>query len=121
MIEVRKIIKIENGREVLLAEYLVEELNDYKRNPLIKVLLPILSYEESFNQLCYLPEYHPNKKNLSIHLRYHALLRLTRFFQPVNQTLSLEVRLSRFIRDGYVYGNPLQKQHVQTLNDYHLI
>ncbi|WP_144513245.1 ATP-binding protein [Bacillus sp. FJAT-22090] len=119
MIKQRKTIKLENGREVLLAEYQKGELTDYKGNPLIEVLPPILSFDESFNQLCYLPEYHPNEKNLSIHLRYHALLRLTRFFQPVNQTLKLEVRFSRFIRDGYVYRNPLQKQHVQTLNELH--
>ncbi|KRG13976.1 Tn7 transposition protein C [Virgibacillus soli] len=115
----QKTSKLKSGKEVLLATYNEQELMDYKGNPLIETLPPILSLEDSFDQLSFLPEFHPSERNLSSHHRYHALLRLTRFFQPVAQTLDLEQRFSRFLRYGYVSRNPFQKQHVQVLNELH--
>ena len=114
-----EIIKLENGKDVLVAKYLKQQLIDYSGNPLIEALPPILSFEEAFDQLSYLPEFYPSERNLSSHFRFHSILRLTRFFQPVGQTLDLEQRFSRFIRFGYVNRNPFQKQHVQTLNELH--
>ncbi|MFG3613497.1 ATP-binding protein [Rummeliibacillus stabekisii] len=115
----QKIVTLESGKRVLLAEYRKQEIVDYKENPLIEALPPILSLEDAFDLLSFLPEYHPSERNLSIHHRYHALLRLSRFYQPIAQTLDLEQRFSRFIRYGYVSRNPFQKQHVQALNELH--
>ncbi|AXQ50901.1 ATP-binding protein [Lysinibacillus fusiformis] len=114
-----KTIELENGIEVLLAEYREQETIDYKGNPLIEALPPILSKEEAFDQLSFLPMFHNSERNLSSHHRYHALLRLSRFYQPINQTLNLEQRFSGFIRYGYVNRNPLHKKHVQALLDLH--
>ncbi|MEJ9125627.1 ATP-binding protein [Bacillus cereus] len=114
-----EMIQLENGAYALLAHYEEQKLVEYQENPLIEVLPPILSYEEAFDQLSFFPEYHEKEKNLSEHHRYHALLRLTRFFQPIGQTLDLERRFSRFLRYGYVNRNPFQKQHVQVLNELH--
>lgn len=115
-----RIVTLESGKKVLLAEYREQEIVDYKGNPLIEALPPILSLEDAFELLSFLPEYHPSERNLSIHHRYHALLRLSRFYQPIAQTLDLEQRFSRFIRYGYVSRNPLQKEHVQALNELHV-
>ncbi|UQW97269.1 ATP-binding protein [Rummeliibacillus sp. G93] len=115
----QRIVTLESGKRVLLAEYRKQEIVDYKENPLIEALPPILSLEDAFDLLSFLPEYHPSERNLSIHHRYHALLRLSRFYQPIAQTLDLEQRFSRFIRYGYVSRNPFQKQHVQALNELH--
>ncbi|QIW19351.1 ATP-binding protein [Bacillus thuringiensis] len=112
-------IQLNNGVYALLAQYQQQELVDYQGNPLIESLPSILSYEEAFDQLSFLPDYHEKERNLSDHYRFHALLRLTRFFQPIAQTLDLERRFSRFLRYGYVNRNPLQKQHVQVLNELH--
>ncbi|HDR3486589.1 TPA: AAA family ATPase [Bacillus pacificus] len=112
-------VQLENGTYALLASYKEQQLVEYQGNPLIEALPPILSYEEAFDQLSFFPEYHEKEKNLSEHHRYHALLRLTRFFQPIGQTLDLERRFSRFLRYGYVNRNPLQKQHIQALNELH--
>ncbi|PEL35488.1 transposase [Bacillus toyonensis] len=112
-------VQLDNGTYALLAHYQTQELVEYQGNPLIEALPSILSYEEAFEQLSFFPNYHEKERNLSNHHRYHALLRLTRFFQPIGQTLDLERRFSRFLRYGYVNRNPLQKQHVQILNELH--
>lgn len=114
-----KTIELENGIEVLLAEYREQEIMDYKGNPLIEALPPILSKEDAFDQLSFLPMCHNTERNLSSHHRYHALLRLSKFYQPINQTLNLEQRFSGFIRYGYVNRNPLHKKHVQVLHKLH--
>lgn len=114
-----KTIKLENGIEVELAGYREQVNADYIGNPLIEALPPILSKEEAFEQLSFLPMYHQSERLLSNHHRYHSLLRLSRFYQPINQTLNLEQRFSGFIRYGYVSRNPLQKKHVQVLNELH--
>jgi len=115
----RIIIELENGIEVQKAEYLEQENIEYVGNPLIEALPPILSKEEAFEQLSFLPLYHESEKYLSNHHRYHSLLRLSRFYQPINQTLNLEQRFSGFIRYGYVNRNPLHKKHVQALHELH--
>ncbi|MEB2588935.1 AAA family ATPase [Bacillus cereus] len=119
MIENSNVFQLDNGIEALIASYKEQELIEYKGNPLIEALPSILSYEEAFDQLSFFSDYQKKEKNLSAHHRYHALLRLTRFFQPIGQTLDLERRFSRFLRYGYVNRNPLQKQHIQVLNELH--
>lgn len=114
-----KTVVLDSGIEVPVAMYQEQGLIDYKGNPLIEALPFILSREEAFDQLSFLPPYHENERNLSIQHRYHALLRLTQFFQPIGQTLELEQRFSRLIRYGYVKRNPLEKQHIQVLNELH--
>lgn len=76
-------VKLDNGTYALIAQYQSQELVDYQGNPLIEALPSILSYEEAFNQLSFLPNYHEKERNLSDHHRFHALLRLTRFFNQL--------------------------------------
>ncbi|MEC1698141.1 ATP-binding protein [Schinkia azotoformans] len=114
-----KLIKLDNGDYGIIAHYREQEVPDYRNNPLIEALPPILSVEEAFEQLGYLPEYEEKEINLSAHHRYHALLRLTRFYQPVEKTLELEMRFSRLIRGGYIYRNPNNKTHAEVLLELH--
>lgn len=114
-----KTVILESGIEVPIAVYKDQGTIDYNGNPFIEALPPILSRDEAFDQLYYLPPYHENERNLSPKHRYHALLRLTQFFQPINQTITLEKKFSRFLRYGYTNRNPLQKQHIQVLNELH--
>lgn len=109
----------ENGRVLPYAVYNPQELLDFKGNPLIESLPPILSFEEAYKSLSYVPEFNDKERNLSIHYRYHALLRLTKFFQPTTQVIELENKFSRFIRHGYVGRNPYEKNHVVMLNQLH--
>ncbi|WP_057767783.1 ATP-binding protein [Cytobacillus praedii] len=110
-------VQLPNGKNVPYAIYTSQELEDFKGNPLIEALPPILSFEDAYNKLAFLPEYDPKERNLSIHHRYHALLRLTRFYQPTNKTIELELKFSRFLRYGYVNRNPKNKEHTMVLNE----
>jgi hypothetical protein len=103
------------------ATYHDQELVDFQGNPLIEALPPILSPEEAFEKLSYYPEYDEKERELSDHLRYHALIRLTRFFQPVMQHLDLEQRFSRLLRHGYVARNPLTSEYTKQLNMAHQV
>lgn len=76
-----KTVILESGIEVPIAVYKDQGTIDYNGNPFIEALPPILSRDEAFDQLYYLPPYHENERNLSPKHRYHALLRLTQFFQ----------------------------------------
>jgi hypothetical protein len=83
-----------------VAQYHPQELSDFQGNPLIEALPPIRSLEEAFEELSYHPDYDEKERDLSPHLRYHAIPRLQRFFQPVMQHLDLEQRFSRLLRYG---------------------
>ncbi|MDZ5474185.1 ATP-binding protein [Bacillus sp. 31A1R] len=115
----KEVLKLENNEFVTIANYKEQELEDYKGNPLIEALPDILTVEDAFEQMSYLPPFHPRERNLSSHLRYHALLRLLRFYQPIEKPIQLEAKFSRFIRNGYVNRNPTGKHHVQVLNELH--
>ncbi|MET3698389.1 AAA domain-containing protein [Bacillus oleivorans] len=114
-----KLIQLDNGEYAFIAHYKPQEVADYQGNPLIEALPPILSIEDAFEQLSFLPEYNEKETNLSAHHRYHSLLRLTRFYQPLEKTLELEARFSRLIRGGYIYRNPKDKSHAETLIELH--
>jgi hypothetical protein len=104
-----------------VANYREQELVDYRDNPLIEALPTVLSAEDAFDQLCYLPVYDGKERLLSPHLRYHAIPRLQRFFQPVMQHLDLEQRFSRLLRYGYVGRNPRTPEYTKQLNVAHQV
>lgn len=111
---------VQNGlNQAQVAVYHSQQLIDFKGNPLIEALPPILSQEEAFEKLSYYPPFDEKEKELSPQLRYHALIRLTRFFQPVTQHLDLEQRFSRLLRYGYVGRNPRTPENVHQLNTAH--
>ena len=112
-------IELKNGKIAQEANYQKQDLDMYNGNPLIECLPPILSQEEAFYQLSYEPQYNPKEQELSAHYRYHGLMGMTRFFQPVRQHLDLQDRFSRFINHGYMGRNPLEKNHVEVLNEFH--
>jgi hypothetical protein len=110
-------VQLPHGKVVPYAIYTPQELEDFKGNPLIEALPPILSFEEAYNNLSFMPAYDSKERNLSIHHRYHALLRLTRLYQPTHKTIELELKFSRFLRYGYVNRNPNSKENTMVLNE----
>lgn len=107
---------IENQREKFnKAIYLEQEIQEYKGNPLIEALPPILSIGEAYEKMRFEPLYHLKERQLSEELRYHMLFRLQQFFQPVTQHLDLERRISRLIRSGYISRNPLSNNEIKFL------
>lgn len=103
-------------RGIMSAVYNEQEIIDFKGNPLIEALPPILSPEEAYEKLCYYPPYDVQEANLPTHIRYHAILRINKFFQPVMQHLDLEQRFSRLLRHGYVSRNPRLPGYNRVLN-----
>lgn len=98
------------------ANYLKQEIEEYKDNPLIEALPSILSNVDAYEKLQVEPLFHENERLVSDEIRFHMLYRLQQYFQPVSQHLDLERRFSRLIRSGYTSRNPLDINEVRFLN-----
>jgi hypothetical protein len=108
-------LKIPNGTVAVLAEYKEQVIPEYRGNPFIEALPPILSAEEAAERLAFYPPYHPQERNLESHYRIHMVQRLFQIFQPLPVHLDMESRISRVLRQGYLARNPLKPQFVQYL------
>ncbi|MCL2427199.1 MAG: ATP-binding protein [Oscillospiraceae bacterium] len=96
------------------AEYLPQIIEDYKRNPFIEALPPIMpSVEAAVDALSVKPDYNEAERELSTYSRQHSTMRLNRYFQPLYIHLDIEQRVSRCIRQGYVSRNPITPQYVR--------
>lgn len=89
------------------AEYLPQAIEEYKGNPLIEALPPILSPEKAADLLTVEPGYHAAERELDALYRFHCIQRLSRYFQPLDTHIDIEQRISRSIRQGYVDRNPV--------------
>ncbi|MCI0766429.1 ATP-binding protein [Bacillus sp. TL12] len=105
-----------NFRNITQAVYVEQEVVDFRGNPLIEALPPILSPEEAYEKMSYYPAFDAIEASLPTHVRYHAIPRINRFFQPVMQHLDLEQRFSRLLRHGYVSRNPRLPDYNRALN-----
>ena len=95
------------------------ELPEYRDNPLISCLPPILSQAEAFKALIDHPQFDPAERNAPDHIRLHMLQRLNHYFEPLAEHLKLESRLGLMIRQGYISRNPLDGSYLKSLqNDY---
>ena len=92
---------------VVAAEYLPPQLPKFKRNPLILALPPINTRKVAVELMQRQPEYTSEQRTLPNELRFHAVMDLLHFFQPLPVHLRLEQMVSRVIRDGYLSRNPV--------------
>lgn len=98
------------------AEYLPQVIEDYKDNPFIEALPPIMpSAAAAVSALSVKPSYNEAERELDTYYRLHCTMRLSRYFQPLYTHLDIEQRISRSIRQGYVNRNPVTPQYVQRL------
>lgn len=104
---------------VKMAEYRDTGLVDYRGNPLIEALPPIMSEEEAEDALTVLPMFKKAERSLPAHLRYHCLMRLSRYFVALNRHIELEKSLSVLIRQGYIGRNPFSSDYIRRLNACH--
>jgi hypothetical protein len=102
---------VNNGVEAVIAEYKEQIVDEYKNNPFIEALPDILCEEEVIDKLAVYPKFDEKEKNLEPQYRYHIIQRLFQYFQPLNQHLDLESRISRAIRQGYTYRNPFNSEY----------
>lgn len=113
--EISEGICLPNGNYAVKAVYIQQPLPDYQGNPLIEALPPILSYEEAFDYLAFIPTYNKEERQLEPHLRLHCVQRLFTVFQPLDKHFDLEQRFSMAIRQGYISRNPFAPEYAKRL------
>jgi hypothetical protein len=107
--------EIPGGKIGFAASYSEQPLADYMNNPLIEALPPILSKEEAIKSIAFYPHYIESERELSAELRLHCVGRLMRFVEPIEKHITIEEKISRCIRDGYISRNPFGKEHIMKL------
>ncbi len=95
------------------------ELPEYRDNPFINRLPPVLSISAALKALMDLPVYREEERLYPAHYRCHVLQRLGRHFVPLERHLQLEAGISVLIRQGYVGRNPKTTDYVHRLHNDH--
>lgn len=99
------------------AHYLEQVLPEYRGNPMIEALPEIWAGETVVEMLSEDAPYHDGERMLDAHYRMHCIQRLFHYFQPLEQHIDIEQRISRCIRQGYLNRNPLSREYARTLAD----
>lgn len=97
------------------AEYLPQVLPEYRDNPVIEALPPILSQNEVADYLESYPAYSDKEREMAPHIRMHAVMRIFNYFQPWGRHFDLEQRFSIAIRQGYKHRNPNNPLYIARL------
>jgi hypothetical protein len=93
-----------------IAQYKDQEIDEYKSNPFIEALPEILEVDTVIKRVSYFPNQSDEQRKLSKAVRLHLVQSLSSFVFPMPAHLSIEQRLSRLIRYGYIGRNPLSPQ-----------
>lgn len=97
----------------VIAEYKEQVIKEYQGNPLIESLPEMMDKAQLIRSLSNYPTISNDELSMSGSLRAHLIERVYKFFQPLPIHIELEDRISRMIRQGYVYRNPFSKQIVE--------
>ncbi|WP_448208589.1 ATP-binding protein [Azospirillum sp. sgz302134] len=92
-------------------------LPEYRDNPFINRLPPILSAAEALERLTDLPAFDEAERRYPAHLRAHCVQRLGRYFDPLDRHILLESRFSMLVRQGYLGRNPANGDYVRRLQN----
>ena len=98
------------------AIYTDQIIEDYKGNPFLEALPPILSVDEAKIKLRNHPYYCVEERQLPAYLRLHCVERISDFVEPLSRAINLEQCISRMIRYGYKSRNPMTINYVKQLN-----
>ena len=97
------------------AIYTEQELPEFKGNPLIEALPPIWDSSEVVDMLSHSDGHHDGERQLDARHRMHCVLRLFRYFQPLEQHIDIDERFSLCIRQGYLHRSPLSPDYATAL------
>ena len=97
------------------AKYQEQVISEYQGNPLIEALPEIWSNDSVVEQLSERADYNEGERMLDAHYRVHCIQRLFHYFQPLEQHVDIEQRISRCIRQGYMKRNPNSKEYARML------
>jgi hypothetical protein len=99
------------------AEYHESPILDYRGNPLIEALPPILTETEALQAMGnFPPAVSEEERNLDSSVRLHGVDRLRLVVQPLFVHIALESDFSALIRSGYVSRNPFSSDTVRHLH-----
>jgi hypothetical protein len=107
--------QVPNGGFAEVAEYKQQALVEYRGNPLIEALPPILSEAEFVTLVSEYPAFDKTEKDLDASLRLHCVERILKYFQPLSSHIALEQQVSRIIRQGYLARNPIRPEYAARL------
>ncbi|HKI55436.1 MAG TPA: ATP-binding protein [Anaerolineales bacterium] len=93
----------------------VPTLPEYESNPFISKLPPIRSVKDIKKCLKVIPDFSEKEREYPSHIRKHCVLRLTRFFEPLERPIRLFETIDMMIRQGYIGRNPLTTDFVSHL------
>lgn len=110
--------QLNGGIEATIASYRPDEyIDEYRNNPFIEALPPILSQEDVIEKLSVYPKYDEKERSYDTKRRIHLTQRLYQYFQPLSLHFDLEDRFSRTIRQGYLSRNPLSANYASSLKN----
>lgn len=92
-------------------------LPEYQNNPFIAKLPPLLSQREMLTALANHPEFDERERSYPAQLRKHCIMRLGRYFEPLERQLQLAERFGMLLRQGYVGRNPLTHDYIRHLQN----
>lgn len=107
-----------NMGKIVKAVYGDPGLEEYRNNPLIATLPPIMEPEDLRERLERFPIIHEEEKTLPNSIRVHAVARLLHdFFQPLSIHVALESKISLLMRVGYKGRNPSTGDYFEHLQN----
>ncbi|WP_096202054.1 ATP-binding protein [Bacillus sp. FJAT-45350] len=106
-----------HGEVIVNAIYSDQIVQDYESNPLIEALPPIFTEDDVIEQISVFPRFDEKERTLNASYRFHCVQRLFQYFQPFENHLDLEQRISRAIRQGYLHRSPIRKEEVMRVHE----
>ena len=94
-------------------------LPEYQDNPFIAALPPLWSTKETYDRLLLQPVFDPRERQFPDHVRPHCIMRLFRYFDPLEQHLTLASRFGMLVRQGYIRAI-VPTRHTPPQNIVHL-
>ena len=92
-------------------------LPEYEGNPFIARLPPLRSQLQLSDALAARPEYHAQERGYEASLRKHCIMRLGRYFEPLERQIQLADRFGMLLRQGYIGRNPLTHDYIRHLQN----
>lgn len=99
------------------AEYLRQDIIEFRNNPFIEALPPLSDFRRLGAQLTVRPPYCNAERFLPDEVRLMLTQRIVQFHQPSDIDIDLASRLARCIRWGYINRNPFSNMYAAHLAD----
>ena len=105
-----------NPGTIATAAYQDSPVEEYRGNPLIEALPPILTERSAAEAIARYPEEPVGAQTMDGSVRLHCIDRMRSVIQPLPIHLELEAAVSLILRGGYVGRNPMQPATVRHLH-----